>query len=100
MNSEINNEELYSRCIDKALETMRLATKETVADSQNRYTRDNVYRSIIKHYAQMYYDFETNECFKNQQKDREEEYSQMIYNLGRRRHMQSRIMERDSKGDE
>jgi len=96
----IDNGEIYERCIDKALETMRLATKETKSQSENRYTRDNVYRNVINHYAKMYYEFETNECFKHQQKERQIEYEQMVYHLGRRRHMQQRIMKRGSKREE
>lgn len=97
MGSIINDEQLYSKCIDKALEVMRLVTKETKAQSENRYMRDNVYRNVIKHQANMYYEFETNESFKHQQKERQMEYEQMVYHLERRRHMQQRIDERDLK---
>jgi hypothetical protein len=97
VSSIIDNEQIYSKCIDKALEVMRLVTKETKSQSENRYMRDSVYRNVIKHQANMYYEFETNESFKHQQKERQMEYEQMVHHLERRRHMQQRITERDLK---
>jgi len=100
MSNFIDKGEIYDKCIDKALEVMRLATKETKEDSRNRYMRDNVYRTVIKHQASMYYEFETNECFQHQQREQQMKYEEMIYSLERRRHMQQRITERDAKRKE
>jgi hypothetical protein len=61
----INKDEIMDKCLDKAIRLASIITNESEEQLQKRACYDAMFHAAIRHIAQMYFEFETNEAFRN-----------------------------------
>lgn len=77
----VSKDEIMDNCIDKALELIGMVIKDNEQELQKKFITDPVFHNVVRHIADMYFEFETNKNFKTQQEGRRIEALRRLGNM-------------------